>query len=98
MENLVNVADPRDLSYQINREKAIGELLKLTPAQLDRKLRLDLQATPIRDDHNMSTKLVGELGNAQYIPQSVKGILDSTSGTTGNVLIRQDLNFGATQE
>lgn len=91
LENLTNVQHPLDLDYQTKRESAIRELMKLTPQQLDRKLRLDM-ARPLRDDHQLSSKVLGEITSAPYIPEKMKaGILDSTSGTTGSVLIRQDL-------
>lgn len=92
LENLTNVQHPLDLEYQTKRESAIRELMKLTPQQLDRKLRLDMARAPLRDDHQLSSKVLGEITNAPYVPDKLKaGILDSTSGTTGNVLIRQDL-------
>jgi hypothetical protein len=92
LENLVNVAHPSDLTYQTNRQNAIRELMKLSPQDLDRKLRLDMQRTPMRDEHHMSQKVIGEITTAPFIPDKLKaGILDSTSGTTGSVLIRQDL-------
>lgn len=93
LETFTTVEHPHDLTYQLDREKQIGELMKLTPQQLDRKLRIDMQRkSAIRDDHKMTEKVLGELTTAPFIPQSVKaGILDSTAGTTGSVLIRQDL-------
>jgi hypothetical protein len=85
------VAHPQDPTFLRRRQEQIDELLQLTPTQLDRQLKYMLQSQPIRDDHEMVKKIAGEMYTAPYIPQGVKGILDSTGGTTGSVLIRQDL-------
>lgn len=92
-ETLTNVAHTDDVTYQINRQRQIDELLKLSPQQLDRRLNWLMNSeTHIRDDHHISQKMIGEMLNAPYTPSKLKaGILDSTGGTTGNVLIRQDL-------
>jgi len=90
--SFTTVADPRDMTYQMRRQKQIDELLKLTPQQLDRRLNWQMNTQEVRDDHDISRKSLNEMIHAPYIPPSLqKGILDSTSGTTGNVLIRQDL-------
>lgn len=93
-ETFTEVAHPGDLTYQLRRQKQIDELLTLSSQQLDRRLRYQL-AQPvneaIRDESNVSKDVVREIANAQYVPASVKGLLDSTSATTGNLLIRQDL-------
>lgn len=94
MENLVQVEHPLDLQYQQKRRSVIKSLLKLSSQELDEKLRWDM-ANPVlaqKSDAEMSKQVLGEITTAPYIPQKLKaGILDSTSGTTGNVLIRQDL-------
>lgn len=89
---LTEVYHPKDPVYALRREKQIHELMKLTPAQLKRQLDYLKDQPPPRDEHEYSKKALGELFNSPMVPRNVrKGILDSTSGTTGNVLIRQDL-------
>jgi hypothetical protein len=92
-ETFTSVADPRDPTYALQRQEQIDELLKLSPQQLDRRLNWQLNsANHIRDDHQMSTKYLNEMMNNPSTPVGVrKGILDSTAGTTGSYLIRQDL-------
>jgi hypothetical protein len=92
-QTFTTVADPRDATYSIRRQQQIDELLKLNIQQLDRRLNFMLNSTEaIRDDHNISQKYMGEMIKGASTPDLLrKGILDSTSGTTGNVLIRQDL-------
>lgn len=85
------VAHPLDLKYQMDRRRQIDECLKMSEQELDRQVRYLMQTAPIRDDHSMRSKIFGEMYNRPDMPRAVKGILDSTSGTTGNVLIRQDL-------
>lgn len=82
---------PNDATYQIKRDKMVGELLKMNPVQLDRQLQYMMRQAPPKDDSGMTKELLREMRNAPFAPDAVKGILDSTSGTTGNVLIRQDL-------
>lgn len=92
-ESFTSVAHPQDMTYQMRRQAQIDELLKLSPSQLDKRLNWQMNSqAPIRDDHQYSQKSLNEMLHAPYIPQTLqKGILDSTNGTTGNVLIRQDL-------
>ena len=92
MNTFAEVYHPRDPVYALRREKQIHELMKLTPQQLKRQLDYLKNQMPPRDDHEYSKKALTELFNSPMVPHQVrKGILDSTSGTTGNVLIRQDL-------
>lgn len=81
------------MTYQIDRQNQIDELLKLTPQQLDRRLNWQINSpNKIRDDHNVSQKSINDMVSSPMVPAGVrKSILDSTSGTTGNTLIRQDL-------
>jgi len=58
---------------------------------LDRQLRYMLQESPNRDEGGMTSRIIGEIYKQPFTPRAMKGILDSSSGTTGNVLIRQDL-------
>lgn len=91
METFTSVAHPHDVQYQMARRAQIDELLKMNTQQLDRQLRWMAQQKPPRDDNHLVGKIMGEMYNAPFVPGAVKGILDSTGGTTGNVLIRQDL-------
>lgn len=93
VETFTEVAHPNDATYQLRRQKIVDDLLRMNSAQLDRQLRLMLQQPPqARDDSGETTKnILRELRTASFVPDTLKGILDSTSGTTGNVLIRQDL-------
>lgn len=92
MESFTSVADPKDMSYQMRRQAQIDELMKLTPQQLDRRLQWQLNSDPIRDDNNVTKGVISDIVNSQSVPAGVKkSILDTTGGTTGNVLIRQDL-------
>ena len=93
-ETFTEVAHPGDITYQMRRQKQIDELLTLDSRQLDRKLRYQLSQPAneaIRDDGMVSKQVVREISNAQFVPGKVKALLDTTSGTTGNLLIRQDL-------
>ncbi len=63
----------------------------MSEPELKKLLKHMQQDTPIRDDHSMVGKIIGEMYSEPMLPNATKGILDSTSGTTGNVLIRQDL-------
>jgi len=78
--------------YQIKRREIIVDLLKNHD---ERSLGMILQhsalSPAIKDEGGMTQKIMGELYNVPDLPVAAKGILDSTSGTTGNVLIRQDL-------
>lgn len=88
-----NVADPRDATYAIQRQMQVDEMLKLTPQQLDRRLNWQLNSPDaIKDEHGLTNKYLGDIVNNPSTPVSLrKSILDTTGGTTGNVLIRQDL-------
>lgn len=91
-ETFTNVTDPRDATYAEQRQEQVDELLKLTPQQLDRRLRWQLNSAQIRDENGVTSKYLNDLVTNQSTPVDLrKSILDSTGGTTGNVLIRQDL-------
>lgn len=90
MDTFTTVEHPHDLAYQLKRDMMVEQLMQLTPQQLDRRLRHQM-AQPLRDDNGVTKQVMSELRTAPYVPPNVKGILDSTSGTTGSVLIRQDL-------
>lgn len=92
METFVNVANPQDLTYQVQRQEQLDELLKMNPTQLERRLNWQLNSTPLRDEQGVSKHVLQDIVNAPYTPVGLKkSILDSTGTTTGNVLIRQDL-------
>ncbi len=90
-ETPTEAANPRDPIYQIKRQRQIAELLKLSPAQLRQQLKYLMSQPAPRHDGTVAKNAIGELRTSPTIPTVLKGILDSTSGTTGNVLIRQDL-------
>ena len=99
-ETFTNVEHPQDPIYQLKRQRQIRELLEMNTAQLNTQLKFQQQTRPVRDDHDMTDRVIHDLLSANYVPQAIKtGILDSTTtsgnATTGGYLIRQDLNFGA---
>jgi hypothetical protein len=87
------VQHPHDTKYAQDRQRQVNECLRtMTEPEMRQMLKhLIHNDTPIRDESNMSQKILGELRTSPMVPNSVKGILDSTSGTTGNALLRQDL-------
>jgi hypothetical protein len=86
------VYHPSDPTYMMKRQRQINELMSLNEAQLKRQINYLLQQPGPRDESGAVTKsFLTDLKNSPVMPQSMKGILDSTGGTTGNVLIRQDL-------
>ncbi len=91
-QTFTEVKHPHDPMYQIKRREIIVDLLKNHD---ERSLGMILQhsalSPAIKDEGGMTQKIMGELYNVPDLPVAAKGILDSTSGTTGNVLIRQDL-------
>lgn len=91
-DTFTTVANPNDITYQMQRQQQIDELMKLNIQQLDRRLNWQLQSDALRDDHNQSARTIGDIVNNPSTPVGLrKSILDSTGTTTGNVLIRQDL-------
>src|SRR3954470_7753858 len=92
MEGFTSVAEPKDMTYMMRRQAQIYELLKLSPAQLDRRLQWQMQSDPLRDDGQLTKSIMEDLVTNRSVPAGLKkSILDATGGTTGNVLIRQDL-------
>ncbi len=83
----------QDQKYIQDRQRQVNENLRtMTEHELRQQLKyLINDAAPINDDGNMTSKMLGEINKSPMVPDSIKGILDSTSGTTGNVLLRQDL-------
>jgi hypothetical protein len=92
MEFLTEIHHHNDPQYHIKRQRQIKELMDLSKHQLRRMINHQLMQEPPRDEHGYSQKFLTDVTYNPAIPNQVrKGILDSTSGTTGNVLIRQDL-------
>lgn len=93
MDTITELRHPSDPQYGVNRQRQIKELMTLSTSQLKRQIKyLFSQAEPPRDDHEVTKSFLGEMQYNPAIPNKLrKSILDSTSGTTGNVLIRQDL-------
>ena len=84
---------PTDIGYRMNRARLVSELVKMSPQQLDMQIQYQFRQPAPQDTSggDLTKKIVGELYNAPYVPNSLKSVLDSTGGTTGNILIRQDL-------
>lgn len=89
--DFAKVHHPHDGLYRQKRQEYVDELLLLSERRLGQMLANVINMSSIKDEEGMSQKIIGELYNVPDLPHRVKGILDSTSGTTGNVLIRQDL-------
>jgi len=87
------VQHPHDTKYAQDRQRIINENLRtMTEGEMRQQLKhLIHNDAPIRDESQLSQKIIGEIHSSPIVPSSVKSILDSTSGTTGNVLLRQDL-------
>jgi len=87
------VQHPHDTKYAQDRQRQVNENLRtMTDHELRQQLKyLINDAAPINDDSNLTSKILGEINRSPMVPDNIKGILDSTSGTTGNVLLRQDL-------
>jgi len=83
----------RDQKYVQDRQRQVNECLKMTEPELRQLLKHTINNnTPINDDSNMTAKLIGEMHSSPVVPNAVKDvILDSTNTTTGNALLRQDL-------
>lgn len=92
VDNFTSVQNPNDITYRINRQRLVKELTKLSTNELDQMIQYQMrQPAPMDENGSVTKSIMGEVYNAPYTPASLKGILDSTGGTTGNVLIRQDL-------
>lgn len=86
------VHHPADPLYQIRRQEQIDKLLQMNTTQLDRLLKHNMaQPGPIDESGETTRNIIRDLSHGANIPATVKGILDTTNGTTGNALIRQDL-------
>lgn len=79
------VQNPNDISYRMNRQRMISELCKLSVNQLDMQIQYQMRQKPQTDGSavDATKSIVGDIYTAPYTPASVKGLLDSTGGTTG---------------
>lgn len=85
---------PADTAYKAHRDGMRKELRTLTQNEAAQKLQYELareHPEVTQSERDLSQKILGEIRTSPYVPQEAKAILDSTSGTTGSVLIRQDL-------
>lgn len=86
------IQHPSTPKYAQDRQRQINECLKMTEPELKQLLRNTINnSSPLRDEGGMTSKILGEMQMSPMVPASVKGILDSTGSTTGNALLRQDL-------
>jgi hypothetical protein len=90
VETFTSAHDPRDRTYQANRRKIIKELSTQSERALCDQLDFLASQSPPRDESGVATQMFHNI-RGLGVPERVKGILDATSGTTGSVLIRQDL-------
>lgn len=90
VDTVTKAWNPADPQYKANRRYMLKELSKQTDREL--KEQLDFLATqpPPIDESGVGPSMFQNI-RAMNVPTTVKSILDSTSGTTGSVLIRQDL-------
>jgi hypothetical protein len=85
------VQHPNTSKYALDRRRQINECLKMTEPELKQLFKyLVNDGEKIRDESNMTSKILGEMYNMPFIPNGTKSILDSTGGS-GGPLIRQDL-------
>lgn len=85
MENFTSVQHPGDITYRMNRQRLVNELLKMSVNQLDMQLQYQMRQKPTasEEDVDLSRKMLNEMMTAPYAPSTLKGILDTTGGTTG---------------
>lgn len=84
MDTFTSVQNPNDITYRFNRSRLVKELTKLSVAELDQMIQYQMRQPAPTDENGTVTKsIMGEMYNAPYTPASLKGILDSTNGTTG---------------
>jgi|GEM_PF-1465844 len=88
------LAHPQDVTYQLERRKKINTLLRYSAEELKQMLRIAQMQPAPRDETGVQQTMARELRSAAFIPDSVKNILGTTSGTgesDGSALVRQDL-------
>src|ERR1700738_4499574 len=90
VETFTKTYNPMDTTYKANRRKIIKELSTQSTTALKEQLDFLASQPPPRDDDGVAQSMYHNIRTLE-VPRRVKGILDSTSGTTGSVLIRQDL-------
>lgn len=90
VNTLTKTFAPQDPQYKANRRHILKELSTQSDTALKEQLDyLASQPAPV-DESGIAETMFHNIRTLN-VPQRIKGILDSTSGTTGNVLIRQDL-------
>src|SRR5579859_2883678 len=85
---------PESREYTMTRAGMLDAAKGLKPHELEAKLRYEMQQprpTATQDQFDLTQRMLGEMRGSRMIPDAVKAILDSTNTTTGNALIRQDL-------
>lgn len=90
MDTLQKSFDPSDRQYKSNRQYMLKELFKQSDRELKDQIDFLASQPPPVDDEGVAVKMFHNIRTLD-MPNRVKSILDSTSGTTGSVLIRQDL-------
>lgn len=90
MNTLTKTYHPQDTQYKANRRHILKELSTQSEAALKEQLDYLASQPPPTDDDGVATNMFHNIRTLP-VPRRVKSILDSTSGTTGSVLIRQDL-------
>lgn len=82
--------NPLDPQYKAYRRHIMKELASQPEAALKEQLDYLASQPPPSDDSGVATSMFHNIRTLP-MPTRVKSILDSTSGTTGSVIIRQDL-------
>lgn len=90
MDSVTKSYDPSDRQYKSNRQYMLKELFKQSDRELKDQIDFLASQPPPTDDEGVAVKMFHNIRTLD-MPDRVKSILDSTSGTTGSVLIRQDL-------
>lgn len=88
---LRSVQHPQDEKYRWARKKVISDLMKMSAKDVGEMLGYMASNPEYNDEGGLTSKIIGEIYNHPFAPENVKGILDSGGTSTGNVLIRQDL-------
>lgn len=90
VSTFTHVHDLQDPQYKANRRHILKELSTQPESALKEQLDYLASQPAPTDDSGVATSMFHNIRTLN-MPTRVKSILDSTSGTTGSVLIRQDL-------
>jgi hypothetical protein len=90
VNTLTKTFSPQDPQYKSHRRQLLRELSTQSDAALKEQLDFLASQPPPIDESGVAQEMYHNIRTLD-VPTRVKGILDSTSGTTGSVLIRQDL-------